>query len=475
MAGPADTQTPEKYIDLDTVSLIGEARHAERLKAESTMAERQTLIDQGYEARLPLPVDALSTANAVIATKQKYGENSYEYLEKRDGLRLDCHRLVAEWYRKKKREYFPAVRHVFDVETEDFYSHGFSLEQMTDNALRPVPDDPEETGRRINEKVENATPLIVRRLGGFALEGMRIRTVSECTDKAIKDYLRDKANNITNGRYGGYVPEIAKPMIRDMWLDPVTGDRFEEQLGLDGTYVNHWIFQEALSRRGIDASLWDKTDLHGKQLLVEDDLMEFVKLLDEVLEDNYPSEFFMGEPVEPGHPKDYENVRAEAIERQASLKNFADAVSLYVLDLAEEDIDRYEAPGMVEEFVKLGLMQLAKENLDLAEQIFDSNTAEGLREVIRLELIGEYEQAYRRMNQVVEQAPGGGFCGAGCGLEMAKLYGDKAKDIEELGFDPKKSLVDTERKCPKCSSKSVVYDLSKGKKGCTGCKATAKY
>lgn len=89
--------------------------------------------------------------------------------------------------------------------------HGWSIRQLTENALVPIAEDAEEEARRVNERVEEATPHIVRSLGSLAL-GKGIITISQCTDSAISSFQTDMKLGRKHRGYRGYVPEIEKVM-----------------------------------------------------------------------------------------------------------------------------------------------------------------------------------------------------------------------------------------------------------------------
>ncbi len=460
------------YVSVDTIPELAFERELVRTQAWETVAFRRQQEVKGQVDELPLAIDALSTADEVLMAKEQFGDGSAVHKERQAGLELDCLRLVAEWYRKKKPEYFPPSRHFFDAQTGDFYSHGLSIRQMTDNALRPISNNPEEEARRVNERVENETPHIIRKVGGISLAGVGIRTISECTDKAIQDYKYDQRTGAKHRGYDGYVPEIAKLMIRDMRLQE-NGDRLEEQLGLPGVYIDHYVVQEALKRRGVEATGMDKTQIHGAQLLVEDDLMDFARTLDEVASENWCTNIFMGEEVPKDFHKDYENFRTDALARQEGLVDTAQTVSTFILDLAANGFDRRKAPAHVEDFVKKLLLNIAKDNTAIATQIFDEKTAKGLEEVAHLDRLGRNEEAFARMQKVEEFAPGGGYCSGGsCGLESVNPYSSEGIQIRsnlkaELGDTIVK---DKERKC-KCGAKDIVYAYNKTKvnKFCNSC------
>lgn len=469
----AEAAVTTRYISLDELPGVAEARQQVREDAWRLVYQREQQISAGME--VPQAVDALSTAGRVLEARATYGRESTEYREGLKGLRLDCRRLVAEWYRKKRPEYFPPLRHTYDAATADYFSHGISLRQTTENALRPIADSPEDEARRVNERVEDETPRILRRLGSVALTGVGIRTISECTDKAVADYQEDLAASAPHRGYDGYVPEIEKVMIRDMRLEEGTGDRLEEQVGVPGIYITHDIIQRALKRRDINVKHMDKTQLHGTQLLVEDDLMDFVKLLDEVASEEWCVNVFMGEEVPAGYVKDYAGFRREALKRQESLKDLADTVATFVLDLAEDGFDRRKAPAHVEEFVKKLLIDMARKDVSVAEQMFDERTLAGLVQVNQLYAQGRDQEAFSLLQKVEAQAPGGGFCSGGsCGLESVDLKSSYGQEIKsKLRAEDGDTIVkDKERKC-RCGARGIVYAYNKNKvnKYCTECGA----
>lgn len=475
MNGTVEAPPITQYISVDALPEVAAARQEVREQAWDVVRLRERQLAGEEAAVVPLAVDALSTAESVIEASTRHGIDSDIYLERLDGLELDCLRLVAEWYRKKQPEYFPASRHFFDAETGDFYSHGLSIRQMTENALRPIDGDYEEVSRRVNERVENETAHIIRKVGGLALQQVGIRTISECTDKAIRDYQTDRAAGAPHRGYNGYVPEIEKVMIRDMRFEEETGDRLEEQIGLPGIFINHFVIQEALRRRGIEAGIMDKTELHGTQLLVRDDLIDFVELLDTVASEEWCTNIFMGEEVAADYQKDYTAIREQALRRQEGLKDMASKTAVFIMDLAVDGVDRRKAPAMVESFVKKLLLDTAKTDTTLAIQIFDEKTAAGLKEVAYLGSIGRHSEAFSLLQKVEDLAPGGGYCSGGsCGLESVDMHSKEGKELKKLlkAEDGDTIVKDKERTC-KCGQKSIIYAYNKNKvnKYCEHCKA----
>ncbi len=461
-----------QYRLVDSIPEVAAARQEIRADAHNVLEHRRLNQLQGVEQEY-VSVDALSTAHELLDSIKMYGLQSPQHIERSAGLVLDCQRLVAEWYRKKKPEYFPPVRHVFDSNKEEFFSHGLSIRQMTENALVPIRNNAEEESRRINERVEDATPHILRKLGKLAIGQESILTISECTDKALTDYAHDIATDSPHRGYDGYVPEIEKVMIRVIKPDSESDDRFEEQVGLPGTYITHEIIQMALAHRGVSVEHMNKTELHGSQILTTDDLMDFVALLDEVASEEWCVNIFMGEEVPKHFFKDYAHFREQALARQKSIEDEAKTVANFVVDLAEDNVDRRKAPAMVEDFVKTILLDMAKTDATVAEQMFDKKTADGLSEVRQLEAAGRFEEAFNRMQEVEKAAPGGGFCGAGqCGLESVNTQSSSGKElVKNLKADAgDKVVADKERAC-RCGKKSIVYAYNKNKvnKYCTSC------
>lgn len=468
-------QTTENYIFVDDIPEAYAERQIVRSAAEKLLEARRIESEQtGYEY---IPVDALSTAAGVLEAEQTFGQESEAYVQKWDALLLDCQRLVGEWYRKNTSEYFGPSRQVFNERKQEFFSNGWSIRQMTENALVPISEDSEEEQRRINERVEEATPHVVRSLGSLAL-GKGIVTISECTDSAINSYEADMKTGKKHQGYRGYVPEIKKIMIRHIVLDSDSNDRFQTQVGLPGKYLDHETIQIALKERGVDASGMGKTELHGSQLLVDEDPMEFVKHLDKVASVEWCKSIFMGEEVPDDFVKDYEKFKREALERKESMKGWSQTVALFVLDLARENFDRKKAPEHVENFVKNMLLNIAKKDESVAVQMFDEKTADGLKQVAYLEAQGRYEEANQLWQKVEQEAPGGGSCGGGsCGLESVETGSKEDKELrKKLGASDGDTIVkDKERSC-KCGSKSIVYAYNENKviKYCDACGAREK-
>ena len=116
------------------------------------------------------------------------------------------------------------------------------------------------------------------------------------------------------------------------------------------------------------------------------------------------------------------------------------------------------------------LLEVVRKDPSQAEGVFDKATAQGFREVARLENLGRFEEARAVQTAVEKAAPAVSYCGAGsCGLEAVKSLSQEAGKAHSLGLGGE-LLHDTIRKCPNkdCKKKSVYYD-SKGNKACISC------
>lgn len=465
-------RTPH-YQFIDDDPQVAQARHVVREQAWQTIEARRASPERAQQY---IPVDALSTAHAALDVARQYGSDSQAFTEHVQGLRLDCGRLLAEWYRKNRPEFFPALRHTYDKNSGEFYSHGLSIRQMTENALVPIRNNHEEESRRVNERVEEETVPILRSLGKLAM-GQSVRTISECTDKALHDYAADMQAGRPEGSYDGYVPQIAKNMFRDVYLDSNTGDRLEVQASTPGLYHTHEIIQMTLERHGaIGASHMDKTRLHGSQMIVSDNLMEFIARLDEVASEQWCTNVFMGEEVPAGYIKDYCAFEQEALGRQEQLRKQTEILTSFVLDLARQNYDRRKAPEVVENFVKHMLLDLGKANISAAEQMFNKETARGLQEVALLESQGLWAEAAARMSAVQKTAPGGGACGMGCGIETVNMLSKEGRELaDKLKASAGDAVArDKERACVSCKKVGTVtyaYSSTKVNKYCTSCKS----
>jgi hypothetical protein len=262
-------------------------------------------------------------------------------------------------------------------------------------------------------------------------------------------------------------------MVRNV-IFPGGTHRYEEQVGLRGTFITHDVVVEALRRRGIQEP-GTKTEVHATQLLHNEDIFNFIALLDGVASERSGQSIYMGEVLRPGEVADYATVRHEALARQEALDVEATHLADYVLELEEHGTDGWVAVRLVEDYVKQRLLRMATIDTARAAHMFDEKTAEGLRQVSYLHAIGQSEDALKLLSEVEAQAPAPGYCGAGsCGLETVNLAGTEGKELLKLlKAEAGDTIVkDTERTC-RCGRKDIVYAYNKNKvnKLCKSCGA----
>lgn len=460
----------EQICSADIFPEIEAKRRNARIYASQILEQNRDLIASGDEAdwdNVPLAIDVLGTSKRVVEAEKLYGVDSPEYNQLFSGLVLDSQRLYAEAYRKKSWEYFPASYQRRDQDTGRYFSHSQDLLTIASNGLSPDTNS-EERQRRINEYVEEVT---YQAIGSIALDNtISTLTISECTNWAISAY-----NSKAKGSHGGYVPEIEKVMLRGVRFNNHFG-RSEEQLGISGKYITHDVITSALIELGAvenDIEL-NKTKLHGTQFIDKRgrSVIDFVKILDQKASKYFSKNIFMGEEVGGSHPKDYDNVYQEASERRKLLAESSLDLANYLIKLTKNKTDKWLSEGLVDAHVKQKLLALSKHDPNKAEIIFNRATAEGLKEVNRLQSLGLMNQARTLEDQVAKNAPSVSFCGAGsCGLEAVGQFSDKQEKASKLGL--KGELVsDKVRHCPGCGNKSIIYEVKTGNKACASCGIT---
>ncbi len=453
-----------RFFDADSVPELQFARLRYRQQAEDTLNKnRQLLMDGEWEA-VPIPVDALGTARKVVETGKRFGKTSEHYLENNLGLIDDSSRLYGEAYRKNSWEGFPSSVQKRDEITGDYYSHNQSVTTIVEGGLSPVAK-PGEQLLRIDDFVEELT---YKAIGNMSLdEPVSVLTVLECPEWVIEEYSQNP-----NGNFYGYVPEIKKLMLRGMTFYNKLGLRVEEQMALSGLHITHEVVLAALeeTERITRGTKLTKTELHGKQFIdaKAEDVWEFAKKLDAKASQLSGKNIFMGEEVEPDQPKDYELAKAEAQKRNEQLHSQSVKLARYIIELVENDVDRWAAETLVINFVDTDLKKASLHNPDLAEIIYDKKTADGYREIAYLSSQGFHAEAKRLEAQVNAEAPPISFCGAGsCGLEQVSMNSRSAQKAKELGLVGNQ-MHDTERSCPGCGRYTVNYD-KRGSKVCTHC------
>jgi hypothetical protein len=494
MAGPATferTHVPDaEWQHFIAVHDLRSADGDEYLRAQRDQADY--LAAQIYESRMqqlrdgefdavPPPVDPLSTATRAVEARNTYGPESQQYKERRASLEADCLSLLEEAITKNSWGYFPEVAQEFDRDRGYlFYDH--PLTEIVASGITPIAG-PEESECRRKEFVEEYT---YRAIGGAVLRGameadLSVWTASQCRDEIIEAY-REREMRIARGEKvsplntGGHVPEIEKIMLRSVRFDGVTGRRYLTQFGLPGKFIKNHTFNRAFKILEVipGSAELSKTEVQGTQIINKrgGNVLEFVELLDQLASQETGRNIFLGEEVDADHPKEYATVPEQARQRQRGVESESRALADYTMMLVEKDIDSYVADGQVRAFVQKRLFNLVKHDPERAARAFDKATADKLRLANGLRAAGDAEGAERVMYLAEAEAPPITYCGAGsCGLVAANLNSSKAQKARELGLSEEGLLEDTERSCPSCGEKTIMYDAN-ASKACVSCEKT---
>lgn len=482
------------WIDSDSVTALSDVRIQSDQVSADILKSRMQSLREGDVANVPYAVDSLSTAALAVDASEKYGTASAEYAEKRRGIVLDCERLLAEAHRKLSWEYFARERQVYDPERRSYMGYGRALIDIVTNGITPVAE-PEEQDCRIAERREEVTvrhigEMLMKATGVLSPEAfpqvsladelvksvdstsstdrfVSVLTISECTDWAIDAYEKNP-----DGAFDGYAPPIEKLMVRVIHIDPTSGSRYEEQVGVSGLYINHKVINRALQMIGVipKGRELTKTEVRGKQLINTSggSALEMLALLDQLASEDSRQLIFMGEPVDASHLQDYDAVPDQAANRQIQQQSDAEVLADFVMELAANGTDSWAANALVGRFVTKQIFEAVKGKPQEAAIAFDAKTAAGVQEVSYLRSIGHMNQA-NYLEQVVEaKAPPAGFCGAGsCGIVGVDASSADGLAAKALGLKAENGelLKDSERSCPDCNKMEVMYD-SKGNKVC---------
>lgn len=464
-------------VNSDIVPGLLSVRQQARAEAERILEQNRQLLRSGEFSLVPLDVDALGTVAKVSEIKETHGEDSGEYAEAREGLRLDCSRKWAEAFRKNSWEYFGETVQHLDPVSGELIAHNLSVDEMLSNGLSPVSEQ-EELQLRVNDFIGlHINKELVTRADADHLASVRILP---CPDWAIKSYQRD-----SKGAHGGYAPEIEKLMISYDWFDSSDQTIHHEQIGVAGTFITTEVISKTLKMIGaIDSDTeLGKTDIHGTVGIVSSETItsaaDVLKILDEVASDMSGIDVFMGEQVKAGYDKDYGRIYSEAAKRKEKQANLSEDLTKYVEDLYNQSIEPALATVLVENYIQKTLLKIASEDPVQAEIIFNKETAEGFYEVKSLQDQGRFQEAKLLLESVEMDAPRASSCGAGsCGLEAINAKSTEGKELlKKLDAEAGDEILrDKERSCRGCGAKKLVYAFNKNKVNtlCEGCGALVK-
>lgn len=417
------------------------------------------LARDGRFAEAPLAVDYMSTARAVVEARRKFGENSPEYQEKRQGLWYNQARRVREAVRRGAWEIFEELPQTLDASGE-LIADGFSVDKLHEDGINPVTAT-EEVRRAINDYARlqaNKELLQNPENAGMATFGIWM-----CPEYVQKAY---QANPENWAAFGDYVPHIKKMMIVRDRLDTETGTIYHEQIGVSGELFNEDVIVASLQLMGVleEGEQPENIDIHSIMGMLPDDVtaLDIVKVMDKVASRVHGVDSFMGEVMEPGQARDYARAVEEAgIRRQEQLA-LVNRLTGFVESLAGRDIETRVATGMIDRWVKRELFKLAQGDLSAAEIIFDAKTARA---------IADADGDPAKLAAAEREAPPAGGCGAGgCGLETVTGV-EEQMAREALGIEGDESFIvvkDNERPCRKCGLMTVVYGYNENevKKAC---------
>lgn len=474
---------PPTFTSADNIEPLQSSRLAARQQAADEIENNRALLESGSEQKVPLAFDPLGTAEQVNLTKLVHGETSLQYQSIRSALKLDNQRLLSEAYRKNFWEYFEEVRQDYDSQTGDTISNNIYVGKTVYNGLTPNTQPEEEVYRVIDWVEEGGT---YQKLGGLLLaDSVELETVPEVVTSTrfslCPQWVIDlhQAEPDRKEGYYGYVPEKKKFMIRNVRFDAADQARYESQMAVSGEYIDQQVIATALNflDSSIDTDI-DQQELSATQMVAEGDYSawDWIKFLDALATEKHGVQIFMGELFEgESEDKDYQLAQQQSAERYAKLEQQAEELTDKTLSLQASGIDHQVAGRIIEEDVKRDMLSICEQAPERAVEMFDNKTADGFGEAQYLERIGLVTAAQSLRIEVGEQAQSASFCGAGsCGLEnVSKSAIVKDQKLGNLIEGGDIVLKDTQRACPSCNKKGIVYAFNdkKVKKYCTECES----
>ncbi len=485
-----------RWFNAEAIPALRLARIHSEAEHDEIYEERMTFMREGDAASVPIEVDPVTAGVMVLEARQLYGEDSWQYREKREGLVINSRRFLGETGSKYGAEYFDFLWQPYDEEADDYMSYGTASSQVTKNGITPMAEDHEIPRRRYDHTETVVNRELGKSLGRVALltgeqtiensflpvelrEAEVVSSVTVCElPTAIKQrWIEDEAKGIQRP-YGGYAPQDDKLMIRRTRYTKGTQGRDFDQLALPGRYITHsviqkyWISKGILSR--VQADIVSQDEAQSVQTVVPEDIspLDVALELDRIASEESDKNIFLGEEVDTKHPKDYAAVPAEAAARQAKLESAAEELSDYVLKLAAEKVNHFLANGYYENKAKSLMLVLARDDIELAGRAFDLDTAAKFQSALSETALGNFDQATRLILEAEAMAPPLEGCGAGsCDLVAVGEQTGEATMAGKAGLVGEKLLFKKSNciDCPKAGT--VIFD-KRGNMFCTNCHAS---
>jgi imidazoleglycerol phosphate dehydratase HisB len=498
---PEQPKEPQPTVLFNAANIPALKTIGEHAKAETDalFEQRMQTVREGETTSVPLDVDPLTAGNQAVEAKRRYGEDSHQYREKRDGLRTNSRRFLGEAIGTYGASYFEALEHVFDEGVDDYVAFGTATSDITRNGITPLAqayEVPRRSLEHVETMINRSVGQMAMRLSGVyvedidswsqepiqaielpaelqAAESISSIVISELPKEVKERYLEDKAKGIQRA-YAGYCPQDDKFMIRSTRYSKDGTSRGVEQLALSGKHITHevirgfWVRQDVLSLE--QAAGVSQDEAHGVVMLAAKDMgvLEVGKALDDIASEMSGENIFLGEVVPADHPKDYDAVPAEAISKRKQLEEAAEKLSDYVEQMVEDGVDRFVANGYYEVHAKSLMFAAVKHDVEMVAQTFGDATAHAVQASIELRVQGDHMGAAILERLAESKAPPLETCGAGsCGLvavststtegAAAAAKGLKAEGGQLLKLPGKKCDM------PKCKGKGLLFDKHGGK------------
>jgi hypothetical protein len=493
------------WLSAETIPDLAQARRQADIDAKAIYEGHMVKIRECITTDVPLDSDSLSSAARVREAEQRFGKNSVEYQNNWLGHRTNAARYVGEAERKLRPEYFHRLPQTYSLQDRDYLSFGVPITPMISRGITPLTDS-DEVPRRFAEYGENATynrmgELVMRACGvempaDVPAEALPLRisdvlhsgstvsvqTVSRCPKYILNRHARDLETG-NERSYAGYVPERNKLMLRSMAYDPITNERYLEQMSVMGDEITGEVVNRYHELIGAipEGTRLDETETLGLQVITtnEDGVIGMAQALDVIASELSGKNVFLGEEVDTDHPKDYSLIPIQAAERAKRQETAAEELALYAMELDIKGVDHDLGNKMVDIKLKELLLAASKKDLNIARAAFGEKTANGYKEARVARAQGDEAKARRIEEETERNAPPPDGCsGPGCeirtvdpntaeGEKIAKAT--RAKPGDTLGVNESKAK---KQKCRKkgCGGQvAYAYTTSYVNYACLSC------